>query len=133
MNILYWHSVQYKAPYFLRMTWPGNELAQRGFEVRVKDPRMLHKWNTVEQMADDFLWADIIVAFYPKDRSGPHLVEACEKFNKTFIVDSDDYGLAVDPTNPAYGFWGTRDVYVGDTPIWMDGIQPRTYQLLLLS
>jgi len=73
-------------------------------------------------MAEDFLWSDVVVAFYPKTKTGPKLVEMCEKFNKKLIADVDDYSMSLDPTNPAYGHTAMRDVYFDDEPAWIDGV-----------
>jgi len=121
IKVLYWPYIHYRAQYFLRYLWPAVELVKHGIAVKLKDPRKNHLW-TEEQMAKDFLWADIVFAFFPKTRTGPELVKLCEKFNRKLVVDVDDYSFAVDPTNPSYSFAAMRDVYFGDTPVWIEGV-----------
>ena len=125
LKILFYPHLHYKAQFFLRYVWPAKQLMKHGYDVKVKDPRTVGEYYTEEKMMEDFAWADIIVAFYPKTRTGPRIAEVCDMLEKKYIVDIDDYTLgAVHPTNPAYGFSGTRDVYAKDgTPIWKSGVQ----------
>jgi len=120
LKILFYPHIKYKAQFFLRYLWPANELRKLGHEVRLVDPRHTGRW-TEEMMAEDFLWSDIVVAFYPKTKSGMHIVEACQQFGKKLIIDVDDFSFAVHPSNIAYGFSGTKDV----EGIWRSGVEWR--------
>ena len=125
LNILFYPHLHYKAQFFLRYLWPAKQLLKHGYNVKVKDPRITGDQYTEEKMLEDFAWADLVVAFYPKTRTGPKIAEVCELLDKKYIVDIDDYTLgAVHPTNPAYGFSGTQDIYGKDgIPIWKSGVQ----------
>jgi glycosyltransferase involved in cell wall biosynthesis len=117
-NILFYPHVKYRAQFFLRYLWPAKQLLKMGYGVKVKDPRIHGEW-TEENMMKDFEWADVIVAFYPKTKSGLTLLEVCETMKKKLVVDVDDYAFALHPSNPAYGFAGMKDV----DGLWHDGVQ----------
>ena len=120
MKILYYPHIHYKAQFFLRYLWPASQLVKMGHEVKVKDPRLVSLWSE-EMMADDFVWCDTVVGFYPKTRSGTTLVEVCQDLGKKLIVDVDDFAFAIHPSNQAYSFGGTEDV----DGMWRSGIEWR--------
>jgi len=117
-NILFYPHVKYRAQFFLRYVWPGKQLAAHGYNVRIKDPRAQAVWSD-DQTIEDFLWADVVVAFYPKTATGITLLEVCQEMGIPLVVDVDDYAFDLDPSNPAYGFAGMQDV----EGIWHDGVQ----------
>jgi len=103
------------------MVWPATHLARNGVNVKLKDPRKNHLW-TEQKMVEDFLWADVIVAYNPDGKYGPKLLSMCKQSKKKLVIDMDDYSFAVDPSNDAYARGGTQDVYVNDQPLWVDGV-----------
>ena len=121
MKILFYPHIHYKAQFFLRYLWPATQLVKAGHEVKVKDPRLVSFWKE-EMMADDFVWADVIVGFYPKTRSGPLLVDICKDMGKKLVIDVDDFSFAIHPSNNAYSFGGTKDV----PNLWRSGIEWRS-------
>lgn len=123
MNILVWPGVKYKAQYFLRHLWPAQQLMKMGYDVRIVDPRTIHEFSESEDvMTDIFMWADLVVTFFPKTRTGLKLLETCNEFDKRFVVDVDDFVFSVDPSNPAYKGSGLRDAYTDTRPHWVNGI-----------
>jgi len=117
-KILFYPNTGYKAQFFLRMLWPAEQLALNGYEVQVKDPRSVGEWNP-HFMLKDFTNADIIVTHQPKNKSDMTMFEAVKMLDKKLVVDSDDYALGVDVSNPAYGAVGMKPV----DGLWHEGVQ----------
>ena len=117
-KILFWPHIPWKAQYFLRYMWPASRLMKNGYEVKILDPRYTIAWDE-KQMAEDFLWADIIVIFIPKSVVGPKVLEMCLKHQKKLIADMDDNTFIVEKSNVSYEWSGTEDV----PGLWVSGVQ----------
>ena len=124
-NILFYPHIPYRAQYFLRYAWPATRLMKHGYNVKVIDPRYAGFWDE-EQMAEDFIWADVVVLFIPKSLVGPRMLELCIKYNKKLIADTDDNTFLVDKSNISYEHSGTEDV----PGLWTSGIQYRKDQVI---
>ncbi len=79
----------------------------------------IHQENAADLqfVTDKVMEADVIVIQRPQDEKWFDLFKALQKIGRAMVIDCDDHPFDISPLNPAYKFYGTKEVKY----LWPDG------------